>query len=270
MGVKQGTCVHLGNCDIGCDVNARNTLDLNYLKGAEDTGAEIRPYHIARKITPIAGGYEIDYDEIVEGSPTTLKPGKVSAKIVVIAAGSLGSTRAAPAIARPPDALPNVSSRLGFGWSSNGDFLTPAIHALRGRRSIRRTARPSPRPSICSTASSGISRSSSRMAACPTSHARGWRGWPARKNRPTRRRIRSSSHCCRFSARALLVRQVMPWFAQARDAADGRLFLENGRLHLDWKINASRPTMNAVVAIHQRLAVADRRHAAHAAHVDGR
>jgi cholesterol oxidase len=33
VGTKQGTCVHLGNCDIGCDVNARNTLDLNYLKG---------------------------------------------------------------------------------------------------------------------------------------------------------------------------------------------------------------------------------------------
>ena len=29
VGVRQGTCVHLGNCDIGCDVNARNTLDLN-------------------------------------------------------------------------------------------------------------------------------------------------------------------------------------------------------------------------------------------------
>ena len=48
----------------------------------------------------------------------------------------------------------------------------------------------------------------------------------------------------------------MPWFAQARDAADGRLFARRtGTLHLDWNINASRPTMDAVVAIHQRLAV---------------
>ena len=31
QGVEQGTCVHLGNCDIGCDVDARNTLDRNYL-----------------------------------------------------------------------------------------------------------------------------------------------------------------------------------------------------------------------------------------------
>src|SRR5262249_47466050 len=45
QGVQQGTCVHLGNCDIGCDVNARNTLDLNYLALAEKKGADVRPLH---------------------------------------------------------------------------------------------------------------------------------------------------------------------------------------------------------------------------------
>src|SRR5262245_11811084 len=30
-GEAQGTCIHLGNCDIGCDVRAKNTLDLNYI-----------------------------------------------------------------------------------------------------------------------------------------------------------------------------------------------------------------------------------------------
>ncbi len=31
QGVEQGYCVHLGDCDIGCDVDAKNTLDRNYL-----------------------------------------------------------------------------------------------------------------------------------------------------------------------------------------------------------------------------------------------
>ena len=31
FGKQQGTCVHCGNCDLGCEVQARNTLDLNYL-----------------------------------------------------------------------------------------------------------------------------------------------------------------------------------------------------------------------------------------------
>ena len=35
QGVEQGTCVHLGNCDIGCDVYAKNTLDRNYIPWAE-------------------------------------------------------------------------------------------------------------------------------------------------------------------------------------------------------------------------------------------
>src|SRR5207249_10422318 len=47
---------------------------------------------------------------------------------------------------------------------------------------------------------------------------------------------------------------VMPWFAQARDAADGRLSLKNGRLDLDWDIAQSEQTMAAVVHTHQRLA----------------
>ena len=56
---------------------------------------------------------------------------------------------------------------------------------------------------------------------------------------------RGSAACdsCRFLALGCWLRQVTPWFAQARDAADGRLFLENGRRQLDCKIDASRPTM---------------------------
>ena len=44
-GQQQGTCIHLGNCDIGCDVRAKNTLDLNYIPRAEQHGAEVRPLH---------------------------------------------------------------------------------------------------------------------------------------------------------------------------------------------------------------------------------
>jgi cholesterol oxidase len=54
----------------------------------------------------------------------------------------------------------------------------------------------------------------------------------------------------------LLTDHVMPWFAQARDAADGRLFLKDGQLDLDWDITKSLATMNAVVQMHQRLAQA--------------
>ena len=54
QGQQQGTCIHLGNCDIGCDVRAKNTLDLNYIPLAEQRGAEVRPLHVVRTIEPAA------------------------------------------------------------------------------------------------------------------------------------------------------------------------------------------------------------------------
>jgi len=61
----QGICVHVGDCDIGCPVNARDTLDLNYIAIAKDTNrADVKPPHIAHGIAPIAGGYQVTYDEI--------------------------------------------------------------------------------------------------------------------------------------------------------------------------------------------------------------
>ena len=48
-GAQQGTCVHLANCDIGCDVHAKNTLDRNYLYVAENQfHADIRPLQSSR------------------------------------------------------------------------------------------------------------------------------------------------------------------------------------------------------------------------------
>ena len=56
---------------------------------------------------------------------------------------------------------------------------------------------------------------------------------------------------------------LMPWFAQGIDAADGRLYL--GRkwyapwprvVKLDWDIDRSEAVINAIVAMHKRLAEA--------------
>src|SRR5207253_5115243 len=67
-GKMQGTCVHLGNCDIGCDVNARNTLDLNYLADAERHGTDVRPLHVVTGIEPHADGYRVSYNRIDSGT----------------------------------------------------------------------------------------------------------------------------------------------------------------------------------------------------------
>ena len=51
-----------------------------------------------------------------------------------------------------------------------------------------------------------------------------------------------------------VIRRVMPWFAQSRDAADGVLSIKNGQLFLDWDIAASEATIDAVVSVHRKLA----------------
>src|SRR6185436_1479280 len=105
-------------------VRARNTLDLNYIPLAEQQGAVVKALHIVRSIRPTGDGYELAYKEIVNG---TLVSGSVTGRIVIVAAGSLGSTQLL-LNCKGAGALPNLSDRVGHNWSSNGDFLTPAIH----------------------------------------------------------------------------------------------------------------------------------------------
>ncbi len=73
--------MHLGNCDIGCDVNARNTLDLNYLPLAEKHGAEVRPLHLVTAISREGADYRVSYNRIE--SPN-LVLGSATARIVIV------------------------------------------------------------------------------------------------------------------------------------------------------------------------------------------
>ncbi len=61
QGKTQGTCVHCGNCDLGCPVQAKNTLDMNYLAAAENAGADVRPLHHVRTIRPLTNFHGLRY-----------------------------------------------------------------------------------------------------------------------------------------------------------------------------------------------------------------
>ena len=163
QGRAQGTCVHCGNCDIGCRFAAKNTLDLNYLAAAENSGAVVRPLHIVRSIEPRSdGGYRVRFERIEN---ERLIPDQLSAGIVVIAAGSLGSTELLLRCRDEYRTLPNVSAKLGHGWSSNGDFLTPAFYV---DRTISPTRGPTITCAIDYLDGSVDGNPSSRMAAFPT------------------------------------------------------------------------------------------------------
>jgi cholesterol oxidase len=247
FGVTQGTCVHLGNCDIGCDVNARNTLDLNYLAAAERDGAEIRPLHIVRRVHPVAAGYEVHVDEI---TGSTLTAHVVAAPVVVLSAGSLGSTEILLR-SRAAGSLPQVSDRLGRGWSSNGDFLTPAFHFL---RDVLPTRGPTITAAIDLLDGEFQGKGLFIEDGGLPDVGRAFLQRFATEPHLDARAQRLVASILPLLGRAEIFRHVMPWFAQARDAADGTLRLDGANLTLDWDVAASQPTIEAVAALHRRLA----------------
>ncbi len=248
QGVEQGTCVHLGNCDIGCEVYAKNTLDLNYIPWAEKHGAEVRPLHLVTNIEPVAGGFRVSYDRLENGRKG---PGSETARIVIVAASSLGSSELLLRCREVTKSLPNLSPFLGRNWSSNGDFLTPAIYT-------DRTLSPTRGPTI-SSAIDFLDRSQEGQSFWIEDG-----GFPDLLGNYLREQVKGSAKGLRArllleSLRRLLHDRdpftcVMPWFAQAVDAADGVLHLKRRwwlfgrrRLHLSWDITRSEATITAVV-----------------------
>ncbi len=240
QGVQQGTCVHLGNCVVGCDVDAKNTLDRNYIAWAEKHQAEVRPLHLATNIESIAGGYKISYDELRNGQRI---PGSATAELVIVAAGSLGSTELLLRCKLQTQTLPNVSDRLGHNWSSNGDFLTPAFHFFRN-------VNPTRGPTI---------------ACIIDFHDRSVNNqsfWIQDGGFPdvlsNLQGGESASALVRFLNTLLRspLAPIMPWFAQGIDAADGKLKLRNGKLDLDWDIDTSEAVIEAIVEKHEQFASA--------------
>ena len=123
-GVPQTNCVQCGECDVGCNYHAKNTLDLNYLAVAEQLGARIHLNAEALAILPKdAGGYTV-----VAFDPRN--PGdrqRLDADYVIVSAGSLGSPKLLLRMKRS-GVLGNLSAALGTKWCGNGDLLGFALN----------------------------------------------------------------------------------------------------------------------------------------------
>lgn len=119
QGVPQTTCVMCGECNLGCNTHAKNTLDLNYLAIAAAKGAAIRPFCAVRGIYPTqGGGYDLELsDPRYRLSRDALK--REHFDVVVIAAGSMGSTELVLGMRDRA----RLSDRVGEGVTPNGDLL---------------------------------------------------------------------------------------------------------------------------------------------------
>jgi cholesterol oxidase len=125
-GAVRRTCNLCGECNLGCNSGSKNTLDHTYLSRAERASGQLRDRCEVRTVTPVAGGYEVGYvrhepeNEGVRIDTARLPVRTVRAKVVVVAAGALGSTYL---LLRNRDNLPALGPALGARFSGNGDLL---------------------------------------------------------------------------------------------------------------------------------------------------
>lgn len=250
-GVQQGNCIHCGNCDIGCPVGAKNTLDLNYLALAERAGAEIHPLTLVSHVSSAGDRWRVHFDKL-EGEQRI--PGYLDARHVFLAAGSLGSTEIMLRSRDQYRTLADVSKALGRSWSSNGDFLTPAFY---GDRRISPTIGPTITAAIDFLDGSRGGRFFVEDGGFPNVLADALNAMAAAKHAPLVSRL--LRRAARRMARDPL-ENMMPWFGQAIDGANGVLYL--GRqwyapwrreLKLDWQVARSERGVGGLVAAHEEL-----------------
>ncbi len=234
--------MHCGNCDIGCPVDARNTLDRTYLARAETKGAEVRPLHL---VTSIAQQDGTQQRQRLEGR---FRPaGERHANPRQCDRAHRGGGRRIAELDRAAAAAPRCAGARcptsAIGSAAIGeqrDFLTPAYYT--GRK-----PEPTQGPTITSAIDfldgskdgqrfwiedGGFPNLLANMAATATSahpQAQAFLNWA---------RIMLQQHGG--------LPHIMPWFAQGVDAGNGRLSLRpkglDRRAAGSFRSNGTSPT----------------------------
>ncbi|MET0973677.1 MAG: GMC family oxidoreductase [Thermoleophilaceae bacterium] len=275
-GRPRTTCRLCGECDVGCNYGAKNTLDFTYLSAAKDEGAQIRTCCEARTIEPLGeGGYRIGYDQHLSArdghrsdllDPVEAEKRTVLADRVILAAGAAGSTRL---LLLNGNALPLISPRLGTRVSANGDAIAMLRDARRrgaGGKVEPRYLDPSFGPVITTTIDVPEDKSSSgrgyriQDAGAPVLADWLWESLelpklPWRMRRAIVRAIgakllnrRRKTNLSGDLAQVFTDRsgRLVPLLANGRDVPDGRYSLDGDRLDLDWSSAPSEGYYQAV------------------------
>jgi cholesterol oxidase len=125
-GVRQKGCTACGDCVSGCNDGSKNTTTMNYLPDAVNHGAAIFTQVEARSIQRGQGKWIVNYQLVDVGREVFGGPElRVSADLVVVSAGAIGST--AILLRSKRRGLP-MSARVGERFTGNGDVLAFAYN----------------------------------------------------------------------------------------------------------------------------------------------
>ncbi|MCC2110629.1 MAG: GMC family oxidoreductase [Hyphomicrobiales bacterium] len=124
--VVQPACTLCGDCCSGCNSGAKTTVHMTYLPDAVNHGAELFTEAEVRYLRREADHWRVFYEPAGDGDDDFGAPEQsVTADIVVVSAGTLGSTEI---LLRSRDNGLALSDRLGTGFTGNGDVLAFAYN----------------------------------------------------------------------------------------------------------------------------------------------
>ncbi|MEA2320951.1 MAG: cholesterol oxidase [Solirubrobacteraceae bacterium] len=260
-GAPRFTCRLCGECCVGCQFGSKNTLDFTYLSAAQAAGAEIRTCCEATLMHPRGDGrWTLRYRQHLAAKaghpdrlldPTDEPEREVDAGAVVLAAGTLGSTRL---LLRNRAGLPRLSPRLGTGFSANGDVLLFV-------RGADRWLDPSYGPTITASVRVGDAGSPSgrgfflQDAGAPVGTEWLWQAAEApadlwRLRRTLWRRLGARLRGRRDTNLGGVLAEgfgstresaaMMPFLGMGRDIPDGRMTVDGDELQLSWREAPSR------------------------------
>ncbi|MDH4983928.1 alpha/beta fold hydrolase [Hyphomicrobium sp. D-2] len=125
-GVEQPACTLCGDCCSGCNVGAKNTVQVTYIADAFQHGAEIFTEMRVTHVLPERGRWRIFFEAIGhDREKFSAADQSITADVVVLAAGTLGSTEI---LLRSRQEGLAVSDQLGERFTGNGDVLAFAYN----------------------------------------------------------------------------------------------------------------------------------------------
>ncbi|WP_199829543.1 GMC oxidoreductase [Streptomyces sp. MMG1121] len=279
-GAARRTCRLCGECNIGCNEGAKNSLDFTYLSAAREQGADLRTGHDVQTVRPgPRGGYQVGYvrHHGLETGEPGCRPtaGTITCDRLILAAGTLGTTRL---LLRSRNRLPGLGPALGTRFSGNGDTLSFLIRAKDARTGAGRPLNPSQGPVI-----TGAIRLPDDLDGIPGAGRGGYIEdggypqfvqWLAEGARGPHQLSRAARFLARGLARqaglgrrrhlsedlsdllgdGLLTSTSLPLLGMGRDTPDGELRLRDGRLDINWTARNSADVLGRIRATMRRIA----------------
>jgi cholesterol oxidase len=275
-GRTRTTCQMTGECDVGCNFGAKNTLDYNYLTHAKHHGAEIRTLCDVRRFEPReGGGYTVHYAALGDGAPEAPPTVTLTCDHLILSAGALGTTNL---LLRNRSAFPGLSRKIGTRFCGNGDLLTLVLNTSKVTDGVRtpRIVDPGYGPVITTTAripgaedgatgrgfylqDAGYPQHLAWVLHAVSAPVQIWR-WRKAGFYLVKNWLRGTpdTDVTEQIAELMLPSELsaggLPLLSMGRDIPDGRMYLRDGRLDLDWTREASAAYFERVRTVSRDVA----------------